>query len=78
MPWYRLWRQSDNKMFDDKNARDEKHALELFGQGLGVTLTLTESPTDAGPPYMMGRIEKEVGWTKKLDISVWEVPPSSN
>ena len=78
MPWYRLWRQSDNKTFDDKNARDGEHALELFGQELGVTLTLTEGPEDAGPPYMMGRKENEVAWTKKPDISVWEVPPSSN
>ena len=70
MPWYRLWRQSDNKTFDDKNARDEEHALELFGQELGVPLTLTEGP--AAPPYMMGRIEKEVGWTKKPDIAVYE------
>ena len=76
MPKYRLWRQWDNKTFDDKEARDEKHALELFGQELGVSLTLTE--VHAAPPYMMGRIEKEVGWTKKPDIAVWEVPPSSN
>ena len=76
MPIYRLWRERDNKAFDDKYARDEKHALELFGQEIGVTLTLAEGP--AAPPYMMGRIEEGVGWTKKPDIAVWEVPPSSN
>ncbi len=72
MPWYRLLRQSDNKTFDDKNARDEEHALELFGQELGVSLTLTE--VHAAPPYMMGRIEKEVNWAKKPDIAVYEIP----
>ena len=40
----RLWRQSDDKTFDDKSARDEEQALELFGQELGVPLTLTEGP----------------------------------
>ncbi len=78
MSWYRLWRQSDNKTFDDKNARGEEHALELFGQELGVSLTLTEGSADAAPSYMMVRMEKEGGWTKKPDIAVWEVPPSSN
>ncbi len=70
MPIYRLWRQSDDKTFE-KDARDDEHALELFGQELDVPLTLTEGP--AAPQYMMGRIEKKtVNWTKPLDISVWE------
>ena len=70
MPIYRLWRQSDDKTFE-KDARDDEHALAVFGRELGVTLTLTEGPT--APPYMMGRIENEASWTKKPDISVWEV-----
>ena len=76
MPIYRLWRESDNKTFDDKDARDDKHALILFGQELNVTLTLTEGP--AAPQYMMGRIEKGASWTKPPDISVYEVPERSN
>ncbi len=70
MPIYRLWRQSDDKTFE-KDARDDEHALAVFGQELGVTLTLAEGP--AAPPYMMGRIEKEVNWTKKPDIAVYEI-----
>ena len=70
MPIYRLQRQSDDKTFE-KDARDDEHALLVFGQLLGVTLTLTEGP--AAPPYMMRRIEKEMSWTKPPDISVWEV-----
>ncbi len=67
---YRLWRVSDNETFD-KDARDDEHAVVVFGGLLGVTLTLAEGP--AAPPYMMGRIEKEGGWTKKPDIAVYEI-----
>lgn len=70
MPIYRLWRQSDDKTFE-KDARDDEHALVVFGQLLGVTLTFAEGP--AAPQYMMGRIEKEPSWTKPLDIPVYEV-----
>ncbi len=76
MPIYRLWRQSDDKTFDDISARDDEHALELFGQELGIILTFAEGP--AAPPYMMGRQEKAVSWTKPLDISVWDVSQNSN
>jgi hypothetical protein len=72
---YRLWRESDNKSFDDIEARDSEHALEVFGQLLGITLTLKEAP--AAPQYMMGRIEKWAGWTKKPDIAVYETPKHS-
>ena len=73
MAIYRFWRVSDAKSFDDIEARDDEHALEVFGQQRGVTLTpLTEGP--AAPQYMMGRIEKEAAWTKKPDIAVYEIP----
>ncbi len=75
MPIYRLWRPSDDKTFE-KEARDDKHALVLFGQELGVTLTLEEGPAVA--EYMMGRIEKAPGWTMPLDIPVYEVRQRSN
>jgi len=71
MPMYRILRVSDNETFD-KDARDDEHAVVVFGELLGVTLTLAEGP--AAPPYMMGRIEKEVSWTKKPDIAVYEIP----
>ncbi len=71
MAIYRLWRVSDDKTFD-KDARDDEHAVVVFGELLGVTLTLEEGP--AAPPYMMGRIEKEVSWTKNPDIAVYEIP----
>ncbi len=70
MPIYRLWRESDNKSFN-KDARDDEHAVVVFGELLGVTLTLEEGPT--APPYMMARIEKEASWTKKPDIAVYEI-----
>ncbi len=76
MPYYRLWRQSDNTWHGPVNARDHAHAVAIFSEQLNITLTLEEGP--AAPPYMMGRVEKEVGWTKKPDIAVWEAPPSSN
>ena len=70
MPYYQLWRQSDNKTFDLINARDKEHAVAIFGQSLRTKLTLAEGP--AAPEYMMGRIEKEVSWRPKPDIPVWE------
>ncbi len=75
MSIYRLWRDSDDKSFDDIEARDDEHALEVFGQQLGITLTLKEAP--AAPQYMMGRIEKWASWTKKPDIAVYETPKHS-
>ncbi len=72
MSIYRLWRDSDDKSFDDIEARDDEHALEVFGQQLGITLTLKEAP--AAPQYMMGRIEKWASWTEKPDIAVYETP----
>ncbi len=69
MPLYRLRRLLDDKTFE-KDARDDEHALAVFGQKLRVTLTF-EGP--AAPQYMMGHIGKTVNWTKPLDISVWEV-----
>ncbi len=75
MSIYRLWRELDDKSFDDIEARDDEHALEVFRQQLGITLTLTEGL--AAPQYMMGHIEKLVGWTKKPDIAVYETPKHS-
>ena len=62
---------SDAKSFDDIEARDDEHALEVFGQLLGVTLALTEGP--AAPQYMMSRIEKGTAWTKRPGIAVYEI-----
>lgn len=70
MPIYRLWRQSDDKTFEE-DAHDDEHALIVFGHLLGVQLTLTEGLVVA--PYMMGWIEKEASWTKPLDIPVYEI-----
>ncbi len=70
MAIYRLWRESDNKTFDDIEARDHEHAITIFGEKLGIKLTLTEGPV--APGYMMQRIEKEVSWTPAPGIPVWE------
>ncbi len=71
MAIYALWRVSDNKTFE-KDARDDEHAVVVFGELLGITLTLAE--VTAAPPYMMVLIEKEASWTKKPDIAVYEIP----
>ncbi len=67
MAIYRFWRAANGKSFDDIEARDDDHALEVFGQLLGVTLTLTEGP--AAPQYMMGRIEKRGSSTFQVESS---------
>ena len=74
MPKYRLWRQSDDKTFEDIEARDKGHALAIFQEKFGLNLTLAEGP--AAPQYMMGRIEKAVSWTKAPDIPVWIKGPA--
>ncbi len=73
MPIYRLWRASDDTTFDDVDARDNAHAIAMFSQQLDMAFTLEEGPNVA--PYMMGRIAKEVGWTKAPDIPVWVKEP---
>ena len=75
VPIYRLWRQSDDKTFEDIEARDEGHALAIFQEKFGLNLTLVEGP--AAPEYMMGRIEKAVSWTKPPDIPVYEAHQNS-
>ena len=57
MAIYRLRRVSDSVTFD-ADARDDEHALVVFGQRLGIPLAL-KGP--AAPEYMMGRIGKEPG-----------------
>ena len=76
MPMYSLWRESDNKTFDPVEARNDRHAIAIFSQQLGVELTLNEGP--AGPPYMMGRLGKAVAWMKPQDIPVWVKEPDSS
>lgn len=77
MPKYRLWRVSGNKTFDPVEARDDRHAIAILSDQLGVELTLDEGP--AGAPYMMGCRGKAAAWTKKPDIPVWiKEPDSSN
>ena len=66
MAIYRLWRQSDNHTFDDIEARDKEHAVATFANQHGLSLTLEEG--EAGPEYMMGRVEKDPHWSKGPDI----------
>ena len=70
MPIYRLWRVSDNETFEE-DARDEHHALVVFGELLGVKLTLEEGPP--APEYMLDPVETELHWNTPLTTPVWEV-----
>ena len=54
----------------DVDARDDEHALLVFGAILGITLAL-EGP--AAPQYMMKRVGTEEGWSLPPDIPVYEV-----
>jgi len=71
MPDFRLWRESDDTWYGPVNARDDAHAVAIFSQQLGVTLTLEEGPMVAA--YMMARREPQEGatWAKAPDIPVW-------
>lgn len=66
---YRLWRQTDNHTFRDIEARDNEHAIAVFGEMLGTFLTLKQG--QAAPEYMMGSVDKEAGWARPPDIPVW-------
>ena len=70
MAIYRLRRPLDDHTFEDIEARDERHALAIFGEKLDLVFTLDAG--EAAPEYMMGRIEKNVSWTRPPDIPVWK------
>ena len=78
MPYYRFWRQSDNKWHGPVKVRDDAHAVAIFSEQLDITLTLEEGP--AAPPYMMAhknRPEPEGPvWANDPDIPVWPKDPS--
>ena len=71
MPDYRLWRESDNTWHGPVNARDDAHAVFVFGEQFGTTLTLEERAMMA--PYMMARRDNQgrAAWAKDPDIPVW-------
>ena len=67
---YRLWRISDDKIFEDIEARDGGHALAIFQEKFGLKLTSIRG--QAAPEYMMGHIKKDVNWTPTPNIPLWE------
>ncbi len=78
MPYYRLWRQPDNTWHGPVNARDDGHAVAIFSEQLGITLTLEEGPLVA--TYMMARRDRQeperATWAKDPDIPVWVKDPA--
>lgn len=72
MPDYRLWRESDNTWHGLVNARNDAHAVVVFREQLGITLTLEEGAMMA--THMMARRDKQgsAAWAKDPDIPVWE------
>ena len=78
MPYYRLWRQSDNTWYGPVNAREDPHAVAIFSEQLDIMLTLEEG--SAAPSYMMaGRDRQDPGeatWAKDPDIPVWAKDPA--
>ena len=77
MALYRLVREIDRKEFEE-NARDNEHALAVFGQRLGKVLSL-EGP--AAPDFIMARIETNQdhpAWRKPEDIAVFDTGQHSN
>ena len=75
MPDYRLWRESDDGWSESVNARDDAHAVAIFSEQLGITLTLEQGPMVA--TYMMARRDRQEGatWAKKPTIPVWVKDP---
>jgi|GEM_PF-4487356 len=68
MPIYRLWRAADDEFFE-QDAHDDGHALELFGEQLGLKLSLEEA--DEVAPFLMQRMHNEVAWTSKPSMPVY-------
>ena len=72
MPRYTLWRESDNSTHGPIEARDDVHAIAIFGQNLDITFTLEEGPMVPG--YMMARKDTaDAAWAKPPEIPVWVV-----
>src|SRR5690606_23417417 len=73
---YWLWRRSDSKMFE-RQARDENHALAVFGELLGVKLTTERGTKEA--EYEMETVQTETYRSPetplKISVPVWEVCP---
>jgi hypothetical protein len=68
MRYYNLFNQDDPGPILSKPARDRDQALALFGEKLGVRLTLSEQPVVA--PYMLSESDHNVHWLKPT-IPVW-------
>jgi len=70
MPYFSLWRESDNTWHGTVNARDAAHAVAMFSEKMRIAFTLEEG--SMVPGYMMARKDSpEPGWGKPPDIPVW-------
>ena len=57
MPWYELWIADEDRRLPSVNAKDPAHAVEIFGNKLGLRLTLEDQGDVA--PYMLREEKKQ-------------------
>jgi hypothetical protein len=64
MPWYELWIADGDRTLPSENAKDPAHAVAIFGNKLGLRLTLEDQGVVA--PYMLREEKKQ-----RPEIPVW-------
>jgi hypothetical protein len=70
MPYYELWIVDGNRTLPSVSARDEKHAVAIFGEQLGLLLTMEDQ--DVAPYAMLRETrEREAHWVGRPEIPVW-------
>jgi hypothetical protein len=69
MPWYELWENGEHTL-ESVSAKDPADAVAIFGEQLGLRLTLEDQGDVA--PYMLREIEANAGWSERRPkIAVW-------
>jgi hypothetical protein len=73
VPDYELWIVEGNQTLPLVHARDKNHAVAIYGEQLGLGLTLEEDQGVQGPCGMLRENprERNAHWAKPPDIPVW-------
>jgi hypothetical protein len=73
MPDYELWIVEGNRTLPSVHARDENHAVSLYGEQLGLGLEIEGDQGVQGPYGMLRETrERNAHWAKQARIPVWK------
>ena len=74
MPDFELWIEDGNRTLPPVHARNDEHAAAIYGEQLGLHLTLEDQDVGA---YGMLRVtvQKKAHWAERHTIPVWNKGP---